>query len=115
MISARSPIEISLPDPTFSVWPTAPLAVAAREREAVQAQIEQDGSGATPPPHVLRRALERRLAVMPDRLREVLVLRYYHDLSEREIAAIAGVPQGTVKSRLHAAIRALRTETGRDD
>ena len=55
------------------------------------------------------------LATLPDRLREVLVLRYYHDLSEREIAAIAGVPQGTVKSRLHAAIRALRTETGRDD
>jgi RNA polymerase sigma-70 factor (ECF subfamily) len=81
----------------------------------MQAQSDQDGPGAPPPPHALRRALERRLATLPDRLREVLVLRYYHDLSEREIAAIAGVPQGTVKSRLHAAIRALRTETGRDD
>jgi RNA polymerase sigma-70 factor (ECF subfamily) len=91
------------------------LAVEAREREAMQAQIEQNEPGTAPPPHALRRALERRLAVLPDRLREVLVLRYYHDLSEREIAAIAGVPKGTVKSRLHAAIRALRTETGRDD
>ena len=88
-------------------------AVEARERATVQVQIEQDGPGA--PPHALRRALERRLAALPDRLREVLVLRYYHDLSEREIAEIAGIPRGTVKSRLHAAIRALRTETGRDD
>jgi RNA polymerase sigma-70 factor (ECF subfamily) len=88
-------------------------AVEAKEREAMRAQSDQDGPGA--PPHALRRALEQRLATLPDRLREVLVLRYYHDLSEREIAAIAGVPQGTVKSRLHAAIRALRTETGRDD
>jgi RNA polymerase sigma-70 factor (ECF subfamily) len=91
------------------------LAVEARERVAMQAQIEQNEPGAPPPPHALRRALEGRLAVLPDRLREVLVLRYYHDLSEREIAAIAGVPKGTVKSRLHAAIRALRTETGRVD
>ena len=88
-------------------------ALEARERETVQVQIEQDGPGA--PPHALRRALERRLAALPDRLREVLVLRYYHDLSEREIAEIAGIPRGTVKSRLHAAIHALRTETDRDD
>ncbi|MDH3212146.1 MAG: sigma-70 family RNA polymerase sigma factor [Myxococcales bacterium] len=91
------------------------LAVESRESKAMQAQIEPDRPGVPPPQHELRRALERRLAALPDRLREVLLLRYYHDLSEREIAAIAGVPPGTVKSRLHAAIRALRTETGRDD
>jgi RNA polymerase sigma-70 factor (ECF subfamily) len=48
------------------------------------------------------------LASLPDRLREVLVLRYQRDLSEREIAQIAGIPQGTVKSRLHQAIKVLR-------
>lgn len=58
--------------------------------------------------HELRLDMERRLAALPDRLREVLVLRYHQQLSEREIAEIAGIPQGTVKSRLHAAVRALR-------
>ena len=45
---------------------------------------------------------------VPERLREVLVLRFFEDLGEREIAEIVGVPTGTVKSRLHAAVRALR-------
>jgi RNA polymerase sigma factor (sigma-70 family) len=46
----------------------------------------------------------RRLA--RDR-RDVVVLRYYLDLSEAEIAATLGIPQGTVKSRLHRALREL--------
>jgi RNA polymerase sigma-70 factor, ECF subfamily len=50
----------------------------------------------------------QRLARLPERLREVLVLRFFEDLGEREIAEIVGVPPGTVKSRLHAAVRVLR-------
>ena len=42
----------------------------------------------------------------PD-LRVVVVLRYYADLSEREIATAIGRPTGTVKSRLHEARRRL--------
>ncbi len=41
---------------------------------------------------------------MPDHLREVLVLSYYHRFPYKEIADILGVPLGTVKSRLHAAV-----------
>jgi len=44
------------------------------------------------------------LARMPDHLREVLVLSYYHQFPYREIAEILNVPLGTVKSRLHAAV-----------
>ncbi len=58
----------------------------------------------------LRLDLDRRLAELPDRLREVLVLRYYHDLGEREIAEALEIPPGTVKSRLHAAVRGLRAQ-----
>ncbi len=57
----------------------------------------------------------QRLAQLPERLREVLVLRYFEDLGEREIAEIVGVPPGTVKSRLHAAVRALRGAPEPDD
>lgn len=58
---------------------------------------------------------QQRLAQLPERLREVLVLRYFEDLGEREIAEIVGVPTGTVKSRLHAAVRALRAAPEVDD
>ncbi|HEV3213589.1 MAG TPA: sigma-70 family RNA polymerase sigma factor [Acidimicrobiales bacterium] len=44
---------------------------------------------------------------LPIQLRVVVVLRYYADLSEREIATAIGRPAGTVKSRLHEARRLL--------
>ena len=45
----------------------------------------------------------RLLAALPEAQRTVLLLRYYHGLSEEEAAEILGCPRGTVKSRLHAA------------
>jgi RNA polymerase sigma-70 factor (ECF subfamily) len=44
------------------------------------------------------------LARMPDHLREVLILGYYHRLPYKTIAEVLEVPLGTVKSRLHAAV-----------
>jgi RNA polymerase sigma-70 factor (sigma-E family) len=45
-----------------------------------------------------RRQVLAALTALPRRRREVLVLRYYLDLSEAEIAATLGVSAGTVKS-----------------
>ncbi len=47
---------------------------------------------------------------LPHDQREVLVLRYYHQLSEKEVAEIVGCPAGTVKSRMHHAIQKLRRQ-----
>jgi RNA polymerase sigma-70 factor, ECF subfamily len=44
---------------------------------------------------------------LPDHLRVVIVLRYYADLSERDIALAIGRKPGTVKSRLNEARRRL--------
>lgn len=41
---------------------------------------------------------------MPDNLREVLVMGYYHHFPYKDIADMLGIPLGTVKSRLHAAV-----------
>ena len=82
-------------------------AVEARERTQLQSEVPTPGSVAAAALDAKLDA-QQRLARLPDPLREVLVLRYFEDLAEREIAEIVGVPPGTVKSRLHAAVRVLR-------
>ena len=52
--------------------------------------------------------VKKMLASLPVKMREVLILRYYHDKSEQEIAEIIGAPVGTVKSRIHRATSMLR-------
>lgn len=48
------------------------------------------------------------LGELPPRQREVLVLRYYGDLSEAEISEATGVSKGTVKSTASRALEALQ-------
>ena len=48
------------------------------------------------------------LAQLPQRDREVLVLRYLEQLSTREMAEVLGTPEGTVKSRHLRALERLR-------
>lgn len=55
-----------------------------------------------------RREVWRGISDLPDDHREILVLRDFHDLNYREIAAVLSIPQGTVMSRLHAARKGLR-------
>ena len=47
------------------------------------------------------------VAGMPLIHREVLLLAYYHQFPYRQISEVMGLPLGTVKSRLHVAIRAF--------
>jgi RNA polymerase sigma-70 factor, ECF subfamily len=51
----------------------------------------------------------RLLAALPEPQRAAVLLRYYHDLPEDEVATILGCPRGTVKSRLHHAMATLKT------
>ncbi len=54
-----------------------------------------------------RERLQRAIQHLTPAHRAVIVLRYYEDLSEAEMAEVLGVPPGTVKSRLHHARAAL--------
>jgi len=53
------------------------------------------------------RAVLAALRRLPDRQREALVLRFYLELSEAEIAQAMGISQGTVKSTVSRALAAL--------
>ncbi|MBI4956820.1 MAG: sigma-70 family RNA polymerase sigma factor [Myxococcales bacterium] len=58
------------------------------------------------------RVLRDALARLPGEQRMVLELGYFEGLSSAQIAARVGVPLGTVKSRVAAAIAKLRTQLG---
>jgi RNA polymerase sigma-70 factor (ECF subfamily) len=61
-----------------------------------------------------RDQLERGFGRLPAEQRAVLVLQHYLDLDLTEIAEMLGVPLGTVKSRSHAARRAMRAALDAD-
>ena len=56
-----------------------------------------------------RSAVVKALGALPNRLREALVLRYYGDLSEAEIAQTMGISRGAVKSHTARGMAALRS------
>ncbi len=59
-----------------------------------------------------RELVREALGRLPERQRQVLVLRYFEDLSEAEIAARLGCAPGTVKSSAARALKALRAALG---
>jgi RNA polymerase sigma-70 factor (sigma-E family) len=60
-----------------------------------------------------REVLWDALSRLPDRQRACLVLRYYEDLPEREVAELLGCSVGTVKSHTHRGLSRLRQEVER--
>ncbi len=80
-----------------------------RRRERPHETVEPPGTSPSPEPDVVRRdVLWAAVRALPARQRAVVVLRYYEDLSEREIAETLGCSQGTVKSQASAALASLR-------
>lgn len=61
-----------------------------------------------------RHAVVAALRDLPDRQREAIVLRYYADLSEAEIAAAMGISRGAVKSHTARGMTALRAALERE-
>jgi len=69
---------------------------------------------AAPDPHTLLEAasdaahLRTCISRLSDSHREAILLAFYEELSYDDIAAIEGVPVGTIKTRIHHAKRLLK-------
>jgi RNA polymerase sigma-70 factor (ECF subfamily) len=84
-------------------------AAIKQRRSRVEAAIEIHVNLADPAASV---DIWRALSLLPHKLREVVVLRYFEDLASREIAAVLGIPDGTVRFRLMIARQRLRPLLG---
>jgi RNA polymerase sigma-70 factor (ECF subfamily) len=97
-------------------------------RQRRHLSIDADGEGERPPlaealaaprsddpeaadrDRVIRDRVARALADLPEGQRLVFVMANNQGLRYQEIAAVLGIPEGTVKSRMHNAVRALRDD-----
>ncbi|KAK1182132.1 sigma-70 family RNA polymerase sigma factor [Streptomyces sp. NBS 14/10] len=80
-------------------------------RERLAARWSRRPPAEHPEEHrVLALTVARGLEGLSAVQRQVLTLRYYADLPVRDIAVLLDVPEGTVKSRLHSAVAALRKQ-----
>ena len=82
------------------------------ELSAVEVPSAQHANGATTAALDARVDLVQALGELSGRQRAVLVLRYYADLSEAEVAAALNCSVGTVKSSASRALERLRQALG---
>ena len=99
--------------------------VVNRSRSVLRHRMVVDKNTPKPPPdmpsaehgaiiQLERSAVVSALRALPERQREALVLRYYGDLSEAQIASVMGISRGAVKSHTARAMAALRVVLERD-
>jgi len=101
-------------DPTRYVYKILINTWRSEARKAARARDASSMSAQEPvfDSSTVELAISMRAAIarLNQRSREVLILRYYLDLSEKETADLLGVPPGTIKSRLARAVSALSTD-----
>jgi RNA polymerase sigma-70 factor (sigma-E family) len=81
---------------------------AAWVRERLWGELPDVAEDSAEVPVIDRSLLWPLVCALPARQRAVIVLRYYEDLSEAQIAEVLGCARGTVKSQAAAAIATIR-------
>lgn len=61
-----------------------------------------------------KESIVRQVMALPDHYREIVVLYYYQELSTTDIAAVTGLSENTVKTRLHRARQQLKDALARE-
>jgi RNA polymerase sigma-70 factor (ECF subfamily) len=65
--------------------------------------------------HEQQTMIQQALQQLPENYRMVTVLRYWSDLSYEEIAKVTGLPESTIKTRLHRARHMLAKALGPEE
>ena len=86
------------------------VALTAIRRRRVLSTLPDDLAAAEPVEDARLDRMRRAIAELPDGQREPLELRLRDELTYDEIGEVLNIPVGTVRSRLHYAIRRLRDE-----
>ena len=90
--------------------PTSPLQASINSNDDDSGEfLDLLSSAAAMPQEDLERqelqtAVQKTVMAMPEHLREILLLSYFHQFPYKQISEILDIPLGTVKSRLHAAV-----------
>lgn len=85
--------------------------VRSRFRKGMQ-EMPQGKAYVTAEEKVDAMKVVQAIETLPQQQKEVLLLRYYHGFPEAEVSEILRCPKGTVKSRLHQAVKAVRGKLG---
>jgi RNA polymerase sigma factor (sigma-70 family) len=72
--------------------------------------VDEAGATESRKSEYYRSELAAVLIALPIEQREVLLMRFVDDMNLQEIAAALDIPVGTVKSRLHNALRTVRSD-----
>lgn len=59
--------------------------------------------------------MQRMIRILPEEQREIVILRFGHELTIREIADVTGIPFRTVQSRIRLALKKLKMEYGKEE
>jgi RNA polymerase sigma-70 factor (ECF subfamily) len=86
------------------------LSIAARRKTARLASADAAIDHLPAPTPAEHNELATVVAALPETHREVVLMRFVDGLSLEEIATALSIPLGTVKSRLHNALHALRAD-----
>ena len=81
------------------------FALPSKERSPERIALDHEQQG------IVQRALQQ----LPENYRMVTVLRYWSDLSYEEIAKVTGLPESTIKTRLHRARHMLAKALGPEE
>jgi RNA polymerase sigma-70 factor (sigma-E family) len=80
----------------------------ARHREATMAEVPDQAAAVPDVSAETRLSLQQALRALPPGKRAVLVLRYFEDLPEAQVASILGCSVGTVRSQTYKALTQLK-------
>lgn len=94
----------------FPIAKNSAISILRKAKRGVGGELEPDELPATESGRGSDDDIDRLLENLPAARQEILKLRFLDEMSLEEIAAVLVIPLGTVKSRLHLAIKALRDD-----